>query len=388
MPTTLSLRKFRRGGHRHDREADLARTVERRLFREFAITVSAAIVMSGLISLTVTPMMCARLIRHHRPEEHGRAFRVCEGVFDSMLRFYDRGLRAVLRHPAITLAVTIATLAATIYGYTIVPKGFFPEQDTGLILGVAEAAPDISSAAMAERIQGLGRIVMTDPDVDNVYYWIGPNPTVSQGRMMINLKPRSDRAASATQIIARLKPKLAQVEGIALFMQVRQDIQVGGRPSKTQYQYTLQDGNSDELARWAPILEKNLKSLPQLQDVTADIQASAPRATLRIDRDTASRLGVTPQAIDDTLYDAFGQQQVATVRAAQSISRRARARSAVPARHWRITVPLCSLCSGSAGATQHIYPRRGVGCADHNQSPSAVSVGDIILQPIARSGTR
>ena len=221
-----------------------------RLFREFAMTVGAAIVMSGLISLTVTPTMCARLIRHHRPDEHGRVYRVCERVFDAMLRFYDRGLRGVLRHPAMTLAATAATLAATIYGYTIMPKGFFPEEDTGLILGVAEAAPDTSFAAMADRIQGLGHIVMADPNVDNVYYWIGPNPTVSQGRMMINLKPRSERAASAGQVIARLKPKLSQVQGIALFMQVRQDIQVGGRPSKTQYQYTLQDGNSDELARW------------------------------------------------------------------------------------------------------------------------------------------
>jgi multidrug efflux pump len=284
-----------------------------RLFRVFAMTVGAAIVMSGLISLTVTPTMCARLILHHRPDEHGRVYRVCERVFDAMLRFYDRGLRGVLRRPAMTLAATAATLAATIYGYTIMPKGFFPEEDTGLILAVAEAAPDTSFAAMADRIQGLGHIVMADPNVDNVYYWIGPNPTVSQGRMMINLKPRSERAASAGQVIARLKPKLSQVQGIALFMQVRQDIQVGGRPSKTQYQYTLQDGNSDELARWAPVFEKKLKSLTDLQDVTSDTQASAPRATLRIDRDTASRLGITPQAIDDTLYDAFGQRQVATI---------------------------------------------------------------------------
>ena len=284
-----------------------------RLFREFAMTVGAAIVMSGLISLTVTPTMCARLMRHHRRDEHGRVYRACERVFDSMLRFYDRGLRGVLRHPAITLIATVATLAATIYGYTIIPKGFFPEEDTGLILAVAEAAPDTSFAAMAERIQGLGRIVMADPDVDNVYYWIGPNPTVSQGRMMINLKDRKEREASAGEIIARLKPKLAGVQGIALFMQVRQDIQVGGRPSKTQYQYTLRDGDSDELARWAPFFEEKLKSLPQLQDVTSDTQASAPRATLRIDRDTASRLGITPQAIDDTLYDAFGQRQVATI---------------------------------------------------------------------------
>jgi multidrug efflux pump len=284
-----------------------------RLFREFAMTVGAAVLMSGLISLTVTPMMCAHLIQHRGPEDHGRTYRLLERFFEATRRFYDRGLTWVLRHRALTLATTVATLAATIYCYAIIPKGFFPQEDTGLILSVAEAAPDISFAAMADRIQALGRIAMTDPDVDNVYYWIGANPTVSQGRMLINLKPRSSRQASASQIIARLRPRLSQVEGIALFMQVRQDIQVGGRPSKTQYQYTLQDGNSDELAQWAPRLEQELKSLPALQDVTTDVQASAPRATLYIDRDTASRLGTTPQAIDDTLYDAFGQRHVATI---------------------------------------------------------------------------
>jgi multidrug efflux pump len=180
------------------------------------MTVGAATVMSGVISLTVTPTMCARLIRHHRPEERRHFYRVCERFFDAMLGFYDHGLRAVLRHPAITLAATVATLAATIYGYTIMPKGFFPEQDTGLILGVAEAAPDTSFAAIADRIQGLGSIVMADQDVDNVYYWIGPNPTLSQGRMMINLKARSERAASAGQIIDRLKPKLAQGSRVSL----------------------------------------------------------------------------------------------------------------------------------------------------------------------------
>src|SRR6516165_3427081 len=277
------------------------------------VTVSAAIIMSGLISLTVTPTMCAGLLRHHRDNEHGMIYHAFEHVFASMLRSYDRSLRGVLRHPALTLLVTIAALVATIYGYAIMPKGFFPTEDTGLILGVAEAAPDISVSAMADRIQQLGHIVIADPDVDNAYYWIGPNPTVSQGRMMINLKPRSDRAASASEIMARLKPKLARAEGIALFMQIRQDVQVGGRPAKTQYQYTLEDGDSNELAHWAPIFENRLKSLPQLQDLTSDTQASAPRATLQIDRDTAPRLGITQQAIDDTLYDAFGQRQVATI---------------------------------------------------------------------------
>jgi multidrug efflux pump len=309
--------------------------------------VGTAIVMSGLISLTVTPTMCAQLMRHHRRDEHGLVYRACERVFDSMLRFYDRGLRGVLRHPAITLITTVATLAATIYGYTIMPKGFFPEEDTGLILGVAEAAPDTSFAAMSGRIQRLGRIVMADPDVDNVYYWIGPNPTVSQGRMMINLKPRKRRRASAGEIIARLKPKLAGVEGIALFMQIRQDIQVGGRPSKTQYQYTLQDGDSDELARWAPVFEKKLKSLPQLQDVTSDTQASAPRATLRIDRDTASRLGITPQAIDDTLYDAFGQRQVATI--------------FTQLNQYHVVLELDPQFQLDTGALKHLYVRSAAG---------------------------
>src|SRR3984893_8749545 len=164
-----------------------------RLFREFAMTVGAAIVMSGLISLTVTPTMCARLMRHHRRDEHGPVYRACERVFDSMLRFYDRGLRGVLHHPAITLIATVATLAATIYSYTIMPKGFFPEEDTGLILGVAEAAAVRSVPRSSEHIQALRPAVMADPDVDNVYYWIGPNPTVSQGRMMINVKPRKER---------------------------------------------------------------------------------------------------------------------------------------------------------------------------------------------------
>jgi multidrug efflux pump len=284
-----------------------------RLFREFAMTVGAAIIASGIISLSVTPMMCARFIGRRPDSSHGRLYRLAERGFDGMLRFYDRGLRWVLRHQPTTLVVTLATLVATIYLYAVTPKGFFPQEDTGLIQGVAEAAPDISFAAMADRIQALGRIVMADPDVDNVYYWIGPNPTLSQGRMMINLKPIGIRKTSADKIVARLKPQVATVQGIALFMQVRQDIQVGGRPSKTQYQYTLQDGNSSELAQWAPIIAKKLETLPEIQDVTADLQASAPRATLRIDRDTAARFGITPQAIDDTLYDAFGQRQVATV---------------------------------------------------------------------------
>ena len=284
-----------------------------RLFREFAMTVSAAIVISGIVSLTVTPMMCARFVRARGTETPGRFKQRAEHAYERVLGFYDRTLTWVLGHQRMTLAVTMGMLAATIALYIAAPKGFFPQQDTGLIIGVAEAAPDISYTAMSGRIEALARIVMQDPDIDNVYYWIGPNPTLSQGRMMINLKPAQQRKVSAAAIMARLKPKVAAVQGIALFMQVRQDIQVGGRFSKTQYQYTLQDANTDELARWSPVMLKKLQGLKELRDVTADIQASASRATLRIDRDTASRFGITAQAIDDTLYDAFGQRQVATL---------------------------------------------------------------------------
>ena len=314
-----------------------------RLFREFAMTVGAAVVMSAVVSLTVTPTMCARLIHPRRTQHHGAAYRTAERLFDRALRGYEWGLDCVLRHQPLTLAATLAALAATIYCFAVVPKGFFPQEDTGLIIGVAEASPDISYAAMAERIQAVGHIVMADPDVDNVYYWIGPNPTLSQGRMMINLKPVRDRHATAAQIMARLRPRLAHVQGIALFMQVRQDIQVGGRPSKTQYQYTLQDGDSNELAHWAPIVTRKLASLPQLQDVTADVQASAPRAKLRIDRDTASRLGITPQAVDDTLYDAFGQRQVATI--------------FTQLNQYHVVLELDPAFQSDASALQHLYVR-------------------------------
>jgi multidrug efflux pump len=284
-----------------------------RLFREFAMTVGVAVIMSAIVSLTVTPMMCARFLRHRREEEHGRLYRIFERAFAEMSRRYGSGLDWVLCHQPLTLAAMLFTLVATVASYIIIPKGFFPAEDTGLIISVAEAAPDISFSAMTDRIQAVAQVVMADPAVENTYYWIGPNPTLSQGRMMVNLKPVSARNASAAEVIARLKPRLDRLEGIALFMQVRQDIQVGGRPSKTQYQYTLRDGDSDELAHWAPILRTGLEALPQLRDVTADVEASASRATLRVDRDTASRLGITTQAIDDTLYDAFGQRQVATI---------------------------------------------------------------------------
>jgi hydrophobe/amphiphile efflux-1 (HAE1) family protein len=286
-----------------------------RLFREFAVTVSAAILMSAIVSLTVTPMLCGWLIKP--PGAAGgrlaKLERWLERGFVAVERRYERGLDRVLGHQKLMLAVTVATIAATAALFIAIPKGFFPQEDSGLILGIAQAAPDISPQSMAVKMQQLGHIVEADPAVDNVYYWIGPNPTVSQGRMMINLKPFGSRTDSAGVVMNRLKPKLAAVMGISLSMQVRQDIQVGGRVSAAQYQYTLQGSDIVALNHWAQVLTKKLGTLPELMDVTSDQQASATSATLVIDRSTASRFGITAQAIDDTLYDAFGQRQVATM---------------------------------------------------------------------------
>jgi multidrug efflux pump len=286
-----------------------------RLFREFAVTVSAAIVMSALVSLTVTPMLCGWLI-HAPAADRGRLGmleRWLEVAFVAVERRYEHGLDWVLLHQKLILGVTIATVIATGALFVHIPKGFFPQEDSGLIQGVAQAAPDISPQSMAAKMLQLGHIVEADPAVDNVYYWIGPNPTVSQGRMMINLKPFNQRTANAGQVLNRLRPKLATVMGISLSMQVRQDIQVGGRISAAQYQYTLQDPSVQELDRWAQLLTARFAKLPQLTDVTSDQQASATSATLVIDRSTASRFGIPAQAIDDTLYDAFGQRQIATL---------------------------------------------------------------------------
>ncbi len=219
----------------------------------------------------------------------------------------------MLANPVKMLLVTVATLLLSIYLYVVTPKGFFPLVDSGFIAGTAQAAPDISFDAMASRMQALGRIVSADPDVENTDYWIGNKPTMSQARININLKPRDERKSSAAQIMARLKKHTAGVEGVTLFMQVRQDIQVGGRVTATQYQYTLQDGDIGELTNWSQILLQKFSDLPELRDVSSDAQSLAASATIRIDRDTASRLGISAQAIDDVLYDAFGQRQVATL---------------------------------------------------------------------------
>jgi hydrophobe/amphiphile efflux-1 (HAE1) family protein len=285
-----------------------------RLFREFAVTVSMAILMSGLVSLTLTPMMCGWLLRHN--PEGGRDWRIVELLevaFQRSLGVYDVSLRWALRHRPFMMAVMAATMAATVYLYMGIPKGFFPQQDNGIIAGTVESAQDVSYASMVERVHQIAKVVMADRDVQDVYYWVGANPTVNTGRMMIALKPLSERTATATQAVARLRRATASVPGIAFFGQARQDVQIGARVSKTQYQYTLQDPDVAELFKWAPIMLAKLAALPELADVTGDLQATAPRMMMKIDRDAIGRFGITPQAIDDTLYDAFGQRNVATV---------------------------------------------------------------------------
>jgi hydrophobe/amphiphile efflux-1 (HAE1) family protein len=285
-----------------------------RLFREFAVTVSVAILMSGIVSLILTPMMCAWMLEPR--ERIGRESRLSswlETGFQRTLDVYAAWLRWSLRHRLFMIFVMAATMAATAWLYVIIPKGFFPQQDNGLIQGTTEAAQDISYAAMVQRVHQVADIVAADPDVDTVYYWVGANPTVNTGRLMIDLKPMSQRKASATEVINRLRRATAKVPGIALFGQARQDVQIGARVTKTQYQYTLQDPNVAELFQWAPVVLEKLAALPQLQDVTGDLQATAPRLMLKLDRDVIGRLGLSPQLIDDTLYDAFGQRQIAVV---------------------------------------------------------------------------
>jgi HAE1 family hydrophobic/amphiphilic exporter-1/multidrug efflux pump len=285
-----------------------------RLFREFAVIVTMAIMVSAFVSLTMTPMMCARFLRDRHEARHGRLYRGAEAFFDWLHGRYDRGLKWVLRHQPLMLGVLLLTIGATTFLYIAIPKGFFPQQDTGLITGISEAAQDISFAAMMEKQQALAAVIARDPDIASFASSVGPSggsPGENTGRFFVTLKPHNQRQASADEIINRLRPQLAKVEGVALFLQASQDINVGGRLSRTQYQYTLQDANLGELNQWAPRVLDKFRSLPELQDVASDQQTSAPSVTMTIDRDTAARFGIEPQVIDDTLYDAFGQRQVA-----------------------------------------------------------------------------
>ncbi len=287
-----------------------------RLFREFAVTLAAAIGVSALVSLTLTPMMAAHLLRPEAPADPQRGLhRATERAWERTAAAYDRALRWVLDHQRATLLTTVATVAFTALLVAVIPKGFFPQQDTGLVVGVTEAAPDVSFERMAERQQAAAEVVRRDPAVASVVSFIGPdgtNPTTNTGRLSIALEPHGDRA-DAAEVIARLQRALAGVEGISVYLQAVQDLQVETRTARTQYQYTLEDADPDELAAWAPRMLAALRSLPQLRDVTSDLQRAGLAVAVDVDRDAAARLGVSAQAIDDTLYDAFGQRQASLI---------------------------------------------------------------------------
>jgi multidrug efflux pump len=287
-----------------------------RLFREFAITLAVTIIVSAFVSLTLTPMMSAKLLKHQDESQQGWFYRTSERGFKSVIAFYGRTLQFVLRFRTTTLLITVATLVGTILLYIYVPKGFFPVQDTGIILGVTEGAQNTSFAAMAQHQQSLASVILKDPAVESISSFIGidgTNATINSGRIQINLKPLSQRNGSASDIIRRLQPQVSQVDGITLFMQPVQDLTVEDRVSRTEFQYSLEDVDQKELAYWTPKFIGKLQALPELRDVASDQLNSGLLATLTIDRDTASRLGILPATIDNTLYDAFGQRQVSTM---------------------------------------------------------------------------
>ncbi len=287
-----------------------------RLFREFAITLAVTILVSAFVSLTLTPMMCAKILKHKPEHEQSWFYRKSEDFFNRIIAFYGSTLQWVLKHQPLTLLITVGTLAATILLFLVVPKGFFPVQDTGVILGVSQAPQDVSFDAMSQRQQALAKVILQDPGVESLSSFIGIdgiNTTLNSGRIQINLKPAGSRTLNASEIIRRLQPKLAQIPGIELFLQPVQDLTVEDRVSRTQYQYTLEDTDSAELNTWTNRLVDKLRTLPTVRDVATDQQNNGLETTLVIDRDTAARLGISMQTIDDTLYDAFGQRLVSTM---------------------------------------------------------------------------
>jgi multidrug efflux pump len=339
-----------------------------RLFREFAVTLAVTILVSAVVSLTLTPMMCSRLLRHVPGGEETWFARRSAAAFDWVIARYGTTLKWVLRHQTATLLTVVATLAATVVLYVIVPKGFFPVQDTGVILGVSEAPESVSFAAMATRQQQLAAIVLQDPAVASLTSFIGidgVNTTANAGRIQINLKPLAERDAHATEVIRRLQPKLAEVEGATLYMQPVQDITVDDRVSRTQFQYSLASPDPEALQRFVPTLTERLRGLPELRDLASDQQTGGLELTLAIDRDTASRLGITPRMIDDTLYDAFGQRQVSTI--------------FTQLNQYRVVLEVDPSFQKGPEALQHIYVRSTSGAAVPLASFTTVEPGTTAL---------
>ena len=283
-----------------------------RLFREFAITLTVAIAVSLVVSLTTTPMMCARFLKSQRNRAHGRFYMAGERAFDFLLHEYDIMLRWVLRHPLPMIMVTLGTVVLSVYLYVKVPKGFFPQQDSGRLMGAIQAAQDVSFPAMQEKLAQFSQIVMQDPAIDNIVGFTGGG-TTNTARSFIALKPLKERKIGADEVITRLRGKLSRVPGATLFLQSAQDVRVGGRPTNSQYQFTLRADSLNDLNEWSQRLLSELKSVAEIRDANTDQQIRGLESTLVIDRDTASRLGITPQSIDDTLYDSFGQRQVSTI---------------------------------------------------------------------------
>ena len=281
-----------------------------RLFREFAVTLAAAISVSLVVSLTTTPMMCAKFLRPQRTARHGPVYRAFEAVFDSMADFYRRSLTVVLKHPQFTLVILLITIGFNIYLYVVVPKGFFPQQDTGRLMGTIQGAQDIAFPAMSQKLTEFMRVVQADPAIEDVVGFVGSGNT---GRFFVSLKPLNERKLSVDEVIARLRPKTARIAGATLFLQAVQDVRVGGRGSNAQYQYTLRADKLEDLDYWSGRLLQVMRRLPEVRDANSDQQNKGLQISLVIDRDTASRLGVSPAAIDEVLYDAFGQRQVSTM---------------------------------------------------------------------------
>ncbi len=284
-----------------------------RLFREFAVTLSVAIIVSLVVSLTTTPMMCSRLLKPHRPAEHGRLYQASEKVFAWVLNLYERSLTRVLRHPVITLGVLLLTVALNVFLFIKVPKGFFPLQDNGTIMGGIQGAQDASFPAMQAAAARFVNLIKTDPAVANVMAFTGGGGAANSGFVYLGLKPLAERKLSSSQVINRLRPKLEPVPGARVFMQAGQDLRIGGRQSNAQYQYTIQSDTLQDLVKWGPLLLQQVRKLPGFTDVNSDQQNNGLQASLVYDRQTAARFGLTPQMIDNTLYDAFGQEQVSTM---------------------------------------------------------------------------
>ncbi len=282
-----------------------------RLFREFAITVTMTIAVSAFVALTLSPMMCSLFLKNEKQARHGRVYMVIEHGFEKLVAGYTHGLDWVLKHQRTTLVVFLVTVATTVVLYIYEPKGFFPQQDTGVLAGLTEASQDVSFAESVALQKKIMAIVQADPDVSSWAAAIGGGRPVNTGFAIVGLKPKDERSATADQIIARLRPKIAQIQGGTLFLQAQQDLNLGGRTTRTQYQYTLQDPNLDELNEWAPKVLAEMKKLPGLADAASDQQNSGTMVSMVIDRDQAARFGIQPSLIDATLYDAFGQRQAA-----------------------------------------------------------------------------